>query len=128
MERRPVLEACLELEDKPTLVQTARAFAASVAAAWHFDALRDDVVLVTSELVGNAVLHARSSIRVTLRSDGRSGLVVEVEDENTRMPTQASCPQDATSGRGLALVAKLSSAWGARPAGQGKVVWARLSA
>jgi anti-sigma regulatory factor (Ser/Thr protein kinase) len=122
-----MLEACLDLESKPNVVRTARNFAVAVAEDWGLDGFGDDVALVTSELVGNAILHARTAISLTLRSEGPASVLVEVHDENTRMPIVAACPVDATSGRGLSLISALASAWGAHPDGQGKVVWARLS-
>jgi anti-sigma regulatory factor (Ser/Thr protein kinase) len=121
-----VSEACLDLESNPAVVRDARSFALAVARQWHLDALEDEVALVTSELVGNAVLHARTSISLILRHEAPETVTVEVHDENTRMPTVAGCPADATSGRGLSLVSALASAWGVRPDGLGKVVWARL--
>ncbi|WP_307630675.1 ATP-binding protein [Streptomyces turgidiscabies] len=90
----------------------------------------DSVLLVTSELVTNALTHAASE-RVVCRlylSAGR--LYIEVEDENRgrSLPARRRPEPDEQCGRGLLLVGVLSSDWGVRdaPDGSGRVVWAEL--
>ncbi|MQA98475.1 MAG: hypothetical protein GEV11_29215 [Streptosporangiales bacterium] len=88
-----------------------------------------DTALVVSELVTNAVVHGGPPIRLTLRVE-RNGagpvLVCEVSDTNPARPRLRDGGLDAAGGRGLLLVHRLSESWGARPAGAGKTVWARL--
>ncbi|HET7490221.1 MAG TPA: ATP-binding protein [Acidimicrobiales bacterium] len=124
--RSAVLEACLDIESAPALVGAARRFAANTLAEWELEALRDDTVLLTSELVTNAVLHARTTMRLVLRSDGLGFVRIELYDENPRLPMLAPPPEGATSGRGLALVAALATSWGTRSEAEGKTVWAEL--
>jgi anti-sigma regulatory factor (Ser/Thr protein kinase) len=82
-------------------------------------------VLLTNELISNAVLHARTDMELRLsRSDQR--VRVEVHDGNTRQPSAAVPPQDATSGRGLLLVEALADRWGIEGTTNGKVVWFEL--
>ena len=119
-------DVCVDLECRPETVAAARQFVEASLQDWGLDALTDDAVLVTSELVANAVLHARTSMRLRLISDGSSSVRVEVFDGNTRMPAAAACPDDATSGRGLNVVAELGIAWGTSQHGDGKVVWVDL--
>jgi hypothetical protein len=85
----------------------------------------DAAELVASELATNAVLHARSTFDVTVTIDD-DFLMVEVYDDNPRMPTPDDPGTGALSGRGLAIVAAVSTSWGVRPAGAGKVVWAQV--
>lgn len=82
-------------------------------------------VLLTSELVTNALLHARTamSVRVVTAPDR---IRVEVEDGNSRVPRVEDPPLDATSGRGMHLVEAMAAAWGSRGTPQGKVVWFEL--
>lgn len=83
----------------------------------------DVVVLLTNELVTNAILHADSEIDVVV--DVTGGRVrVEVRDRATRAPRRRWSEPTATAGRGLALVEALASDWGvdAIP-GEGKAVW-----
>lgn len=85
------------------------------------------VVLVASELVSNAVRHARTAFELDAWTDG-GGTSVEVFDCDTRLPVLLPSDTEATGGRGLQIVAALASEWGARRearAGiQGKTVWA----
>jgi anti-sigma regulatory factor (Ser/Thr protein kinase) len=85
------------------------------------------VILVASELVSNAVRHARTAFELDLRPEA-DGTSVEVFDCDTRLPVLLPTDTEATSGRGLQIVAALSTEWGARREArqgiQGKTVWA----
>jgi PAS domain S-box-containing protein len=79
--------------------------------------------LAVSELVTNAVLHAHTDVhvRVTVRADR---VDVEVEDGNPVRPEFRRRDEQATTGRGLGLIAALASDCGVRSVGDtGKVVW-----
>ena len=87
------------------------------------------VALVVTELVNNAVLHARSRPRLAVTIDGGS-LVVGVFDDSPGSPVLTPLSDaPTTSGRGLALVDALADRWGVRvePDGSGKTVWAVIS-
>jgi anti-sigma regulatory factor (Ser/Thr protein kinase) len=85
----------------------------------------DTIALLTSELVTNAVIHARTDVQLSVV--GREGRIrVCVSDENTRMPTPAVAPIDATSGRGLLLVQSAATAWGIETTNEGKTIWFEL--
>lgn len=84
---------------------------------WELDDFVADAQLVATELASNAVLHARTEIRLTLRFDGRRWIRIELQDQNSRLPTQVACPEDATRGRGLAMVEALATVWGVVPEG-----------
>ncbi len=86
-----------------------------------------DAVLVTSELVTNAVLHGRAPIDLRLRVEG-SDVLVEVRDRAAHQPRKLRPHGDDEHGRGLQIVAALSTRWGTRPTEQGKAVWCMLSA
>ena len=88
----------------------------------------DAVVLLTDELVTNAVVHAQSPLRMRLTL--REGSVrVEVTDESPRLPSPRG--QDisegldavAEGGRGLRLVELIASRWGVEPLSVGKRIW-----
>ncbi|HET9076176.1 MAG TPA: ATP-binding protein [Acidimicrobiales bacterium] len=119
------MDDCLELESDPQMVIVARQFVRDRLASWEATDHLEAAVLVASELVTNAVLHARTAIQLRVTVDGPR-LRIEVFDENSRLPVQAACPPDATSGRGLALVSTLATTWGIDNRGDGKVVWAEL--
>ena len=65
-----VLEACIELESDPALVGVARHFVDQTVVEWELDPIREDARLIATDLVSNAVLHARTECRLTLRSNG----------------------------------------------------------
>ena len=87
-----------------------------------------DVALVlVSELVTNAVIHARSQPRLTVAAAAGGALYVGVGDDDSRCPTVRDQDDDALNGRGLHLLASLASRWGVRPDPPGKVVWFELA-
>jgi PAS domain S-box-containing protein len=86
----------------------------------------EDAELALSEVVTNAVLHAHTSmtLSVTVHADT---LLVEVQDRSPRLPSPRAYGAQATTGRGMRLVAALTSECGVEPiAGTGKVVWFRI--
>jgi signal transduction histidine kinase len=87
--------------------------------------LLDDVELVVSELVTNAVRAGSPTVAVALSRKG-STIVLSVSDRGVGWPAERDAASDDPGGRGLPLVRALSSAWGVRQADTGKVVWAEL--
>lgn len=85
--------------------------------------LLEDVRLVVSELITNAVMHTPIGgvLRVWLLGGG--GWRVEVEDHSDRPPEAVTSAREI-GGRGLELVALLAGRWGSVPLHEGKVVWA----
>lgn len=84
----------------------------------------DVVTLVVSELATNAVLHAVTPFTVTLER-GPRGLRLAVRDGSQGIPSgPASMPSTRSQGRGLRIVAALSSSWGVTTQADGKSVWA----
>lgn len=86
------------------------------------------VELLVSELVTNAVLHARSTATVRIDA-GRDAIRVEVEDSGLRLPDVAlAAVADLADekGRGLQLVARLTDRFGWTELAAGKVVWFEL--
>jgi anti-sigma regulatory factor (Ser/Thr protein kinase) len=96
---------------------------------WGVSDLAPAAVLVTSELVTNAIVHARTEIAVEAAVRG-AFLHLRVRDQSTAPPVTAEEPWDPTldHGRGLPIVAAHSTAWGyvLNPDGAGKLVWATL--
>ena len=85
------------------------------------------VSLLVSEIVTNAVLHARTEVRVSIEQ-GDDTIRVEIADESVSGPTVRHFTRQATTGRGLQLVDELADRWGSEPRNGGKVVWFELSA
>ena len=83
----------------------------------------DDAQLAVSEIVTNVVLHARTDLVLTVRAE-HERLCVQVRDDSSHLPVERGFDEDATTGRGMALVRELTTAFGAEPLpGGGKVVW-----
>lgn len=106
-------------------VVEARQFLAVTLERWGTDAYDFGATQVLSELATNAALHARSPYTVALRLDSGS-MFIEVTDASPRLPQRRNYERDATTGRGLRLVAALSHSWGATAVAGGKTVWARV--
>jgi anti-sigma regulatory factor (Ser/Thr protein kinase) len=89
----------------------------------------EDIVLVASELVGNAVIHtsARAGDELDIWWDIEpDSVVVRVVDYSTDLPRRRSTNETDTRGRGLSIVAALALDWGVRRTERGKQVWARV--
>jgi two-component sensor histidine kinase len=106
---------------------TARGHVAEVCAGLPDETVYTARLLVT-ELVSNAVLHGRGSIRLTVARD-HTGVRVEVHDESPHLPEVMDRLPMAEHGAGLRLVSAMAATWGAEPLtdGQpGKRVWFTL--
>ena len=109
-----------------TAAGEARAATRRVLPRWRLGELLEPVLLVVSELVGNAVRHGRPPVDLRLRKAGR-GVRVGVHDEAPTPPTAVTADADAESGRGLLLIdAVATESWVEQIQGDGKVVWVRV--
>jgi anti-sigma regulatory factor (Ser/Thr protein kinase) len=125
--RRPE-PARIILPRSPSSVAQARRFITARAAAWSFpEPAREQLVLIGSELVTNAVLHARTELTLTLELR-RDRVRISVSDHSQAPASLRHYRADALTGRGLGVVAALSDNWGISAAADGKVVWAELAA
>ncbi len=130
----PVADAPLTAEFDLPLSQQAAALArrtvTGLLRTWRVvdQDFRYDVLLVTSELVTNAVRHGgrRVHLRLTLES---SQLTLTVSDGSAVLPVMRVVrDHDAgESGRGMAIVAAVAAQWGVRDRQDGKAVWATLT-
>lgn len=105
----------------------ARRFATDVMGDEASSNLADTVQLLISEIVTNAVLHARSEIRIEVTCDAQR-VRVEVSDRSPMRPATRSFAQQSSTGRGLLLVEELADRWGTAPDDGGKVVWFEVDA
>lgn len=105
---------------------TARSVVRTVAAAAQLTEVLDEALLLTTELVTNAVVHAGTDLTVEITADG-DGLTITVLDTLAGpLVGPGNATLDDERGRGLLLVDRLASRWGTihHPAGKG--VWFRL--
>ena len=104
-----------------------RSFLSGVLDDWEIHgSIRDDLLLVASELASNAVEHTSAGFTVSIRAAGAQARV-DVYDTGAELPTLRDPAAETDHGRGLMLVDRLSSVWGASPAPGGKVVWFELA-
>jgi hypothetical protein len=119
------------LAPEPEAASLAGTLVADACLAWRLSRLLHPARRVMSELVLNAVEHARTGLVVTVirRHDG---LRLAVADDDPRLPrllvpgpVLGGAPFDVR-GNGLQAVQATAAAWGAEPTATGKVVWAEL--
>ncbi|MER5766471.1 SpoIIE family protein phosphatase [Streptomyces sp. NPDC001985] len=112
-------------------VATARAFVRDTLQGWGYSEVVDDAVVLTSELVTNAVIHAGTSADV-LCLRAADSVRVEVGDRypEREVPLQAAgqsfAALDSENGRGLLLCSALASRWGVEYTPTHKQVWFQL--
>lgn len=143
----PLTPGPLPLEPSPRSVRVARQWTSAVIAAMGRSDLCESAELGVSELVTNALLHARPPLSVRVRgtrdhprievADGSPetrlvpGPASAALDLDVRLRTDAAAsgppleeaPDPATLGRGLGIVSMCASAWGADTQHDGKLVW-----
>lgn len=123
----PLLHDPLRLAADPRSVQIARQWVIEQFSELDRDDLIECAELGISELVTNALLHGLDPISVRVRGT-REHPRIEVTDGSSRPPVPSGPPGEfddllATFGRGLGIVARSSSGWGASIESRGKVVW-----
>ncbi|MFJ9945207.1 ATP-binding protein [Streptomyces erythrochromogenes] len=95
---------------------------------WGGTETSEDALLVVSELLTNASLHADGRLELVL-SAGETALRIEVHDRTTTLPVRRPAPRPGVpGGRGLHIVERLTDHWGAQAYGTGKAVWAEIEA
>ncbi|WP_256331281.1 MULTISPECIES: SpoIIE family protein phosphatase [unclassified Streptomyces] len=131
--RRPVITARAAATFEPVgrSVATARAFVRDTLQGWGCADIVDDAVVLTSELVTNAVVHAGTAADVLcLRND--DGVRISVADRypEREIPLQNAgqvvVHPDREGGRGLLLCGALATRWGVEYTAAQKHVWFQL--
>ncbi|MEU3061796.1 ATP-binding protein [Streptomyces subrutilus] len=123
----------VELQALPCRIGQIRRIVSAQLRHWQLDPLIDRAALGVTELLSNVHRHAQPHKTCTVEIELRLGrLTVSVIDGDPRLPVLREARAEAleTGGRGLALVAALSEAWGVREQadGRGKAVWFSLRA
>lgn len=106
----------------------ARRSAGDLLRYWGLGHVEDIALLVISELVTNAVLHAHASggsPELHLYADG-AWLRIEVHDTDPRPPQPRTPAGLDEAGRGLLLIEAITDQWGVYGTATGKAVWAVL--
>jgi GAF domain-containing protein/anti-sigma regulatory factor (Ser/Thr protein kinase) len=116
----------LPLADGPDAVRTARRFTVATLKDRGWTDVVDDAAMVVTELITNALLYGGAPVVLRLMPV-RGGVRVEVQDHGEQLPMRLVSTAESMTGRGLAVVGKLSNRWGIDPLPEGKVVWCELS-
>ena len=116
------LVAATHLAADPKSAGAARRFVDETLGRWDCGNLLDTVTLLVSELVTNAVVHARSEVDVTVQL-AEGAVRVAVMDQAETVPRRRTAGDDATSGRGFELIELLATAWGIDVLEHGKRIW-----
>lgn len=104
------MSASIELGPASLSVRDARRFVTGQLESWGMVGLVETAALLTSELVTNSVLHARTPIVVSItRGAGIAEIVVR--DSSRHLPRRRQHALEATTGRGLELLERLADSW-----------------
>ncbi len=119
----PPTSCSLALSADVAVVRRARRLVEDLCRATHVDEdTCQTAVLLVSETVTNAVVHARGDASLSVTTD--AGVVrVEVGDADSRRPRAGEADPQSLDGRGLQIVRLLARRWGVRATDPGKVVW-----
>jgi anti-sigma regulatory factor (Ser/Thr protein kinase) len=101
----------LALPPEVSAVGQARRFVRGALAEWGLEHLTDTAVLLTSEVVTNSVLHARTEIVLSVRRGSDGTVTIAVHDGSRHLPRGRNHSVDATTGRGLDLLDRLAQGW-----------------
>lgn len=127
MSKTPTVRAhaSLRLPHSDRAPRVARAFVAENLQGWRLEDMIETASLVVSEVVTNAVIHARSDAELVLERMP-SALRISVIDHGEGL-SQRQRTAGSDGGRGLLIVQALSSRWGTEPTDDGNRVWAELA-
>lgn len=118
----PVQGRALALHPDPSSVREARRYVRGELSAAGFHAAVFAAELLVSELVTNAILHARTAVRIAVEPR-RDDVRIAVGDDSPLPPRRRRHSIESATGRGLLLVERVAAHWGVDADGLGKVVW-----
>jgi anti-sigma regulatory factor (Ser/Thr protein kinase) len=122
------LRGCrVRLTAGPAAAAEARRQVKAAIRTWDIPVDPDIAVLLTSELVTNAIRHEVTGIVVLAITCSCGQLRVDVHDTSRALPMLVDAPVDAETGRGLMLVTTLSTEWGFYRTPAGKAVYFTLA-
>jgi LuxR family maltose regulon positive regulatory protein len=125
-DRPPRLREQLTLDPVPTAAGAGRAFVGQVCGGWGLQELAGSAALLASELVTNAVVHARTALELRVELHG-PWLQVAVKDQDPNLGPLLAAKDGTKRGLGLSIVDRVATTWGVRQDGpDGKTVWGAL--
>jgi len=122
------LHVCrVRLTAAPAAAPEARSQVRAAIRAWDIPVDPGAAVLLTSELVTNAIRHEAGQAVTLAITCSHDQLRVDVHDTSRSLPVLVERPADAETGRGLMLVAALADTWGIYRTPAGKAVYFTLA-
>lgn len=118
----------ISLPAGPAAAAAARSQVRAAIFAWDVPVDTAAAVLLTSELVTNAIRHETGATVTLVISCAWGQLRVDVHDSSRAMPVLVDGPADAETGRGLVLVSTMAAEWGCYETPAGKAVYFTLAA
>ncbi len=124
---QPPLTADVDLPLTTAAAALARRTVTDVLRGWAIvdEDFTYDAVLLTSELVGNAVRHGGRRVALSLEH-GHGRLTLAVSDGSSVLPFPSN-HEDRESGRGLTIINAIADDWGVWDRPDGKTVWVTLT-
>ena len=117
----------VRLTREPAAAAAARSQVRAAISEWKVPVDLDIAVLLTSDLVTNAITHGDgATITLAIRC-ARDRLRIDVHDKSRALPLGSGGSADADTGRGLILVASLSTEWGSFRTPAGKAMYFALA-
>ena len=120
-------ERRISLTAGPAAAGAARRQVRAAIYNWNVPVDPPTAELLTSELVTNAIRHEKGDTITVVITCAYGQLHVDVHDTSCTLPVPMDGPPDAETGRGLVLVAGLSSSWGYYRTQKGKAVYFTLA-
>lgn len=117
----------ISLTAGPAAAAEARSQVRAAICAWDIPVDPTAAVVLTSELVTNAIRHEAGETVMLVISCACGQLRVDVHDTSWSVPVLVDAPADAETGRGLMLVASMSTDWGFYRTPAGKAVYFMLA-
>lgn len=120
-----VAEVRSKLAGEVTSVRAARSLVDETLRQWDCADALDEVTLLVSEVVTNAVMHGGSDVEVAVRllPDALRFEVIDAGSAPAEVVASSAAAADDESGRGLAIVEALATRWGVEAFNGGKSVW-----
>jgi anti-sigma regulatory factor (Ser/Thr protein kinase) len=117
----------VRLAREPSAAAEARGQVRAALQAWQVPVDPDIAILLTSDLVTNAITYGYSqTVTLAIRCSG-TYLRIDIYDRSRCLPADADEPAGADTGRGLVLVAALSAEWGSFRTPAGKAMYFTLA-
>ncbi len=125
--RHPSIERGRRFSAEPINVRAAREFVAHTLIEHGYRGDADTVLLLTSELVTNAVRHASTPFEIRVSIEDEAVRVAVIDGDVDHAPELKHPGPDETNGRGMLLVDNLAEGWGSDRVERGKAVWFTLA-